>query len=394
MASAKSKINHLKSRKLKWFLVSIIVVLIIARLLLPYFVLKYVNSELASLKGYYGHVEDIDIALIRGAYVINDIKIWKKKENENKALEIPFLDIEIVDLSIEWKALFKGSLVGEIDFSSPKMNFVRKKEKTAPNDIKSDTADFNQLIKKLMPLKINRFEINNGEIHYLDKIIDPQLDIAMKSIHALATNLTNVYDSAKVLPSRVDATGTAYDGLFNLTIDLNALEKLPTFDMNTELKQLNLVKLNDLLRAYSNTDVKKGFLTVNIEIAANKGKYTGYVKPLLSDLDIVQWNKEEGNVAQIGWETLVAFSAEVLQNQNKERLATKIPLEGDFVANKTDIGIWNSVLFLFKNAFIKALSPTIDKTIDINSVNENQKDKKGFFGKIFDNKDKKKKDKK
>lgn len=47
----------------------IVVVLVAARLTMPYFVRNYVNKTLSELNGYTGSVEDNDIALIRGAYV-------------------------------------------------------------------------------------------------------------------------------------------------------------------------------------------------------------------------------------------------------------------------------------------------------------------------------------
>lgn len=380
-----------KPKKSTWILLSVIVVLVIARLLLPYFVLKYVNKTLAGMKGYYGHVEDIDIWLIRGAYVINDMKVWEKTEADNTLADIPFVDITTIDLSVEWKALLKGAIVGEIEATSPKINFTRKKATTPPGDVKQDTADFKQVVKDLMPLQINRFEVNNGELHYIDLLSKPQLDVAMKNIHVLATNLTNANDSAKVLPSRVIATGSAYDGSFDLLIDLNALEKQPTFDLTAELKALNMAKLNDFLQAYANVDVKKGNFSVYAEAAAKNGKYTGYVKPIMKDLDVVQWNKEEGDFKQIVWETLVATFAEIIQNQRKEQVATKLPITGDFTTAETEIGIWRSIAALLKNAFIKALSPSIDQTINLSKVNQKDQEKKGLLEKLFDGKGKDKK---
>jgi hypothetical protein len=54
----------------------VVVVLAIVRfIVLPPVVLHYVNKSLDELNGYRGHVEDIDIALIRGAYTINNIYI-------------------------------------------------------------------------------------------------------------------------------------------------------------------------------------------------------------------------------------------------------------------------------------------------------------------------------
>ena len=115
-----------RRNKRRWIIfISIIAVLIIIRLILPFIVLKYVNKTLANLKDYYGHVEDIDIALIRGAYQINDIKITKKDSSSQKLDSIPFFTAREIDLSVEWKAIFKGSVVGEIFVEDPVLNFVK-----------------------------------------------------------------------------------------------------------------------------------------------------------------------------------------------------------------------------------------------------------------------------
>ena len=43
-------------------LLGVLIVLVAFRLALPYIVLRYANKTLAEMDGYYGHVEDIDIA--------------------------------------------------------------------------------------------------------------------------------------------------------------------------------------------------------------------------------------------------------------------------------------------------------------------------------------------
>ena len=70
MSSARKKIRIRKPVKI---IIIVIGVLIILRLLLPYIVLHYANKTLADLDGYYGHINDIDISLYRGAYQINDM---------------------------------------------------------------------------------------------------------------------------------------------------------------------------------------------------------------------------------------------------------------------------------------------------------------------------------
>lgn len=92
-------------------LIALVVLLVVARLLLPYFVLRYVNKSLADMGDYTGHVEDIDIQLIQSAYQIDDLRIHKV----NGKIREPFLHMPKTDLSVEWKSLFKGKLVSEVE---------------------------------------------------------------------------------------------------------------------------------------------------------------------------------------------------------------------------------------------------------------------------------------
>ena len=367
-----------RRRRIIWL--SIISALIIFRLLLPYIVLKYVNNKLENLEEYYGHVNDIDIHLYRGAYEIKDIRILKRVEKKGKTGEkdtIPFFRSRSIDLSIEWKSIFKGAIVGEISVEEPVVNFVKDKHKG--EDVKADTADFAQLIDDLMPVTINRFDIHNGEVHYMDLGARPKLDLAMLNINITATNLTNVTDSKELLPATLTARAEAYQGKFALNAKFDGLAKKPTFDMNVSLNGLQLPLLNDMLREYANFDVKKGIFNMYGEFAAKEGKFGGYVKPFLKDLDIVQWNKEEGNFKQILWETLVASAAEILQNQKKEQLATKINMNGTF--DKVHLNTWRAISFVLRNAFLNALRPSLDNSISINNLKEGGK--KTFLEKVF-----------
>jgi hypothetical protein len=74
--------------------VLIVLALVVVRLSLPGIVKNYVNKKLSELPGYTGHVDDIDIALWRGAYVIKGL-VLKKKTDPAK---YPFLEIAIVGL--------------------------------------------------------------------------------------------------------------------------------------------------------------------------------------------------------------------------------------------------------------------------------------------------------
>jgi hypothetical protein len=361
----------------------VIAVLILIRLILPSIVLHYANKTLANVPGYYGHVEDIDLSIYRGAYQLNNMYLNKLDSVTGK--QTPFFKVETIDLSIEWRALFHGSIAGRLTFYTPSLLFT--KNKTEIGQVKKDTNDFRKVLRSFMPLKVNRFDVNNGNIHYIDETSNPKVDIAMTHTHILAENLTNVVDKKKELPSSVVANADVYGGKLSFNMRLNGLAAHPTFDLNAELKNTNLVLLNDFLKAYGGFDVERGDFGLYTEFASKDGVYTGYVKPVIKDLKVLGPHDKHDNILQLAWEAIVGAAGVILRNQHKDQIATKVPISGDLKTSSANIpeSIWE----LLRNAFIQALVPNIDNQISINSVGKAPEKKQSLFQKIFSKKDNK-----
>jgi hypothetical protein len=377
--AANARVKRRKTKRaLKIFLI-VIGVLIIIRLILPYIILHYANKTLAhDVAGYYGHVQDIDLSILRGAYQINDIYLNKKDKETGKQTD--FFKASKVDLSVEWKALFHGSLVGELEFYNPVLIFTR--DKTELKDVKKDTNDFRKILKDFMPLDVNRFEVHNGKLTYLDKGSSPKVDVALKEIYLLAKNLRNSYDSSKLLPASVEARAKAYEGTMTLNMQLNPLSKSPLFDLDAELRSTNLVLLNDFMKAYGGFDVNKGNFGLYTELAAKDGRFTGYVKPIIKDLDVKGKEDRKDSFFQQIWESVVGAAGAVFRNQPKDQVATKIDLEGSFRSPRTNTidAIWE----VLRNAFIQALVPSVDHQVNIATVDRKKdKDDKNLFQRIF-----------
>jgi len=150
--------------KKRWIIIlSIIAVLVALRLILPFAITKYVNKTLDNIPGYKGSIEDVDLNLYRGAYVIEKVEL-NKLEGE---VPRPFVKIDSIDLSVEWEALFDGSIVGEVILRNPELNFVVGPGDSTQQD--GTEADWTKPLQELMPLKINRFEITDGRVTYLDE---------------------------------------------------------------------------------------------------------------------------------------------------------------------------------------------------------------------------------
>jgi hypothetical protein len=375
-------IRKRRRRRAWWYIAAGFIILLIAfRIALPYIVLKYVNKKLTEIDGYTGRVRDIDIRLIRGAYKIIDIKL----EKTNGKIPVPFFSAAVIDFSVEWKALFKGAIVGEIEAERPALNFVKGPTKaTSQTGIDKDWID---VVDDLMPLKINRFAINNGEIHYRDFHSSPKVDVVLDQIYIVASNLNNADDNKEELPSTVKATANGYGGEVTMNMKIAPLKKVPTFDMNIEMKKLDLTKVNDFLKAYGNFDVQKGTFSVYAEAATKENKITGYVKPLISDLDVINWKEERDPVLQKLWESLVGTAGWIFKNHPEDQLATRVNFEGDL--NKPDYNIWEIIGETLQNAFIQALMPSIENTVNLAKVEEdNKEEKKGFLKNIFGGKKK------
>lgn len=346
----------------KWaFLIGLLALLIIARLCLPYFVTRYVNKVLSNIEGYQGSVEDVDISLWRGAYVIHQLKLEKIEGD----VPVPFINIPTTDLSVEWEALLDGAIVGKIKLISPRFNFV-----AGPTEAQTQTgkeADWTKPLKELMPLQINRFEIVRGKISYLDFYAAPKVDISIDSLNAVALNLNNATDNKEKLPSRLKLTGTSVGGgTLSIVAEMNFLKEIPDFDADLKFTGVNLPDLNDFVKAYGKFDVEQGTFNLYSEIVLIDGNFDGYVKPIMIDMKVLNLEKDaedKKNVFQLIWEGIAELSSEVFENHPEDQVASRVPLQGS--VGKVDTDVWTTIITVLKNAYVEALKREVDNTVNL-----------------------------
>jgi len=371
--------NIFKKKSVRVILI-IITLLVLIRLILPFVVLRYANKTLANMKGYYGQIKDIDLAILRGAYQIDSIYLNKVDTLTQK--QTVFFSALFIDLSIEWKAILKGVIVGEVVMNDALVRFT--KDELEPDDIKNDSSQFIKLLNDFMPLKVNKFEINNADLQFIDTTSKPNVDIRMTDLYVLALNLNNSYDSTTLLPASVTANANLYEGEFKFNMKFNPLVVQPTFDMSAELNGMNLVLLNEFLQAYAKIDVNEGKFGLYTEMAAKEGNFVGYVKPIITDLKVLGKEDRNDNILRKVWEGIVAGLAVILKNQQEDQLATKIPFEGKI--EDPQANIWTTIYKLLFNAFVSALLPAIDHEISIDMVNIEPAEKKNIIERIFGSK--------
>lgn len=381
------------SKGVKIAIVSLIVILIAARVAAPCVIVKYVNKTLCGdIAGYCGKIEDVDLCLIRGAYVIEGIAL-KQVEND---IQTPFVAIDEVDISIQWKALLQGAIVAEIEFIKPVINVV----KTKGEEVQAGQgADWRQVVKDLVPLSINRLAVIDGKVSYKEPDADPKVDIYLDNIDVIVTNLNNSANEEGKLVSDLELSAFALNHAF-ISADgaIDPFNKNGSFDINLQLSELEIKTFNDYIKKAINVDVQEGTFDLYTEMKAKDGQLSGYAKPLIKNLNFLELPEEkENNFFNKIWEGVLDITVNVLQNnKEEEQVASNIVINGSL--QKPAVEIFTSIRYLFRNAFIEGLKPKLYNIVDFGKDNDLTEDiaeeeigkdkKKKAFKNLFKKKDK------
>jgi len=341
-------------------------VLVGARLALPYAVKDYVNRQLVALDAYDGHVGDIDIHLWRGAYSMDDIEIVKT----GAARPVPFFKADRLNLSVEWRSLWRGSLVSEATFLGPEVNLVQAETKKG-SQLGGD-ENWNRRLEQLFPFRFNTITVHDGKVRFLAPGISTRDAITARNVEGQITNLTNVVETGKEAFADFKVTAKVLNGgAAKVAGSVDAFASQPTFDVNTEVKGVQLPQVNPWLRQYIKADAEAGKFELYMELAAADGKFKGYAKPILEDIDMYRSGEEERSALRRLWEGFLDFAANVLENPEADQVAARIPFSGTLEHPQTNV--FATIASVLRNAFVSAFARSLEGSITLRDVKKNLK---------------------
>lgn len=350
-------------RRYRWPLLSLaglLVLLLALHLSLPWLVRDYLNDKLADMGDYRGQVTDVDLAWWRGAYKINGLTIVKTSGK----VPVPLLEAPLIDLSVSWHSLwYDHAVVAEVTFQRPVLNFVDGGNKQASQT--GQGTNWRQQLEKLLPITLNEVLIRDGTLTFHNFNSKPPVDLKATQLNASLHNLTNVVDKQ----GRRDASfeGKALllgDAQVESDATFDPLSNFEDFEFRLRATDIQLRRLNDFASAYGKFDFNAGHGDVVIEAKAVKGRLSGYIKPLLRDVEVFNWqqdveNKDKGFFRSI-WEALVGASETVLKNQQKNQFATRVELSGN--VHQSDISAFEAFLQILRNGFIQAFNARYERS--------------------------------
>ncbi|UPT68483.1 MAG: DUF748 domain-containing protein [Sphingobacteriales bacterium JAD_PAG50586_3] len=344
----------------KWFrLVCVLLpVISIVNTLFPFILRRFANKKLRTLKGHYSEVKKIKIGakkiLIEG-FLLD--KLDKESGGRNK-----FLSAETVVITFNFKELWGGIFIADVFLERPVFTHINKEDdKTTGPTVKRKT---NITHLNLFPFVVNKLEVKNGTVEYIDTLASPIVRLDLSKLYIRATSVSNIPEFA--MPAEVMVLGKAYGGSIQIKGKVNLQKLKPDFDINAEVENIELNRLNNLFEAYGKFSIDNGGLSVYAEAVSVDGHYKGYVKPVVTGIVITAVETEKSTLWRSIWESAVGKAIKLFENPKEEQVATKIPIEGEF--KDIEINVWYAIVVVLRNAFISALTPSIDYEINFNTL--------------------------
>ncbi len=365
-----------------------IFVLVALRCVAPDIVERQLEARLSASGDYRASIANVDLHLWRMRYRVKRLELVKLADGR----ELPFVSAPATDVQMAWSDLLRGRIRAWVVLDHPTVETVV--EKTPPKNAKeskerTDEAkqsaekgrkpgadglelatgddleqviapqgDWRETLRNLPPTTIERLEIRNGTVRYVDQANG--VEMPFEQVNLVMTGLVNRPVEGKPLPTHMTLRArTVGQSELALDGDLALLEQYPTFTVSASLLGLDLTKVNDLLRSYAGFDLEKGRLDVYIDANASAGLLHGMAKPLITDLNVIEPKEiKKDGIRQALKEAVIGAAAEVAENQREGRQAAEIPLEGDFTKPKTEP--WKVVRSALANAFVQAIKPGHD----------------------------------
>jgi len=351
-------------RLLRVFLVAFGVLLCL-RLVLPLGVKAYVNRTLDGIPGYAGSIGKLDLNLWRGAYEVEDLVLRRSTGLQ----DVPFLEAQRLDLSLTWHGLAAGKLSGEAVLHHPVVTFV-----AAGSEEDSQTgegASWASVLDALFPFDIERFVLREGELRFEAVTTDPRVDLYVSDVYLEARNPARPggHPPDDPLPAEAEAAGRPFGtGELEARLRFDPQADPPRFELDASVREVELVDLNDFLRAYGRVDAESGTFEMYAEFAGSEGEVEGYVKTLFEDIQLVSLEEIDGpgDALEAFWEGLVNLGAELLTNRSHDRVAAFIPLRGRSGSLETDL--LSTTASLLRNAFVAAMRPAIEDSVELTDL--------------------------
>lgn len=348
----------MKRRSMVKILLSLVAVAVVVRLMAPVVIEYYLNEHmLADLGAYSGKVEDVDLAVWRGAFRIEGLQVEKTTGDQ----QVEFLRVPVAEAALSWRALSNGAIRAKALIDRPEINFV---DGERPEERQSGAGiDWQALPDELIRFTVEEVEVRQGTVAFRNFTSNPPVNIQARNVNLTAINLTNIEDEDGERVATAEVTANVFgESPFSAKAEFDPFD-FDSFLFAGEMTLKDLTEINPFTQAYANLDFKSGHGELVMELEAEDRKLTGYAKPAFENVDVADWEQDveqqEDNPLRLMWEGLAGLGSAIFSNPETDKLATRIEISGD-LPDRAGIDMWSAVFGIVRNAFADAINTNFD----------------------------------
>jgi len=207
-------------------------------------------------------------------------------------------------------------------------------------------------------VKIGQFDVVRSTLAFVNRGSTPPYRLFLTDAAIHARNISS--QRAEGL-GNIELTGKFMDsGPAVVKARFRPGKPTPAVDAEIRITGVDMARMNDLWKAYAKVDVAGGEFALYAELSAKDGMLSGYVKPLLKDVNVYDPAQDKKkNVVRKAYEAVVGAMSTLLENRPREEVATRVDISGRI--DKPDVRPVVAAARLFQNAFIKAILPGFER---------------------------------
>lgn len=202
--------------------------------------------------------------------------------------------------------------------------------------------------------KVGHGKILNSEVGFINRSTNPGYRLFLTDINADLDNFSNRLEEGtgvvKITGKFMGSGPTVVTGTFRPE------KPRPDFDLAVKIIKTDVTTLNEVLRAYGDTDTHRGKFALFSELTVKNNRIDGYVKPLFQDIDAYDPGKDQDQtLSRKMYKAVVDGVMSLLENVPRDEVATKGDLSGP--VENPQASTWQIIEKLVQNAFFNAILP-------------------------------------
>lgn len=304
------------------------------------------RKAMDQLTGYRTTFSDVELEPFKLAVTIRNLKVVKESAGGD---EQPVFACERLRAGLAPRQLFRGHIVGAGELHNPRVFLINARDK-GERQIEPETPHLDEVLEKMIPVKVDRLTVKNGDLTFIDKTVPELPRIRMTEIDATLENLATRPALAEGQPTMIALSALLQrSGRLTGFLTADPLAQGIFFAGRFELKGLKLRELREMVAAKTGVQPAKGTLDLYAEVTAENGRLRGGIKPILKDAEVEAGKDNLGDRLKA---TFADAALDLMKDEvpGRHAVATIIPIHGTI--NDPKAQLWPTVLGVVRNAFV------------------------------------------